>query len=53
MARMNADTISSCRIEQEGREEREVIEVFSSTAFPIFLFKVIGFDRDRIASGVS
>jgi hypothetical protein len=53
MARMNADTISSRRIEQEGREEREVIEVFFSPAFPIFLFKVIWFDCDRIASEVS
>jgi hypothetical protein len=38
MAQMIADTISSCRIEQEGREEREV-GVFPFPAFPIFLFK--------------
>jgi hypothetical protein len=38
MAQMIADTISSWRIEQEGREEREVIEV-SFPAFPTFLFK--------------
>jgi hypothetical protein len=39
MARMIADTISSRRGEQEDREERDVIEVFSSPAFPTFLLK--------------